>query len=86
MLSPDALGRDPIVTRILWLDGLEAHNRNAYSRCIYIHGTPQESLLGTPVSYGCIRMRSVDVKRLYELVGTGAEVLVTEGHLNKTGL
>jgi len=86
VLSPDALGRDPIVTRILWLDGLEAHNRNAYSRCIYIHGTPQESLLGTPVSYGCIRMRSVDVKRLYELVGTGAEVLVTEGHLNKTGL
>jgi len=86
VLPPDSPGRDPIVTRILWLDGLEAHNRNAYSRCIYIHGTPQESLLGTPVSYGCIRMRSVDVKRLYELVGTGAEVLVTEGHLNKTGL
>lgn len=85
VLPPDAPGRDPIVTRILWLDGLEEHNRNAYSRCIYIHGTPQESLLGTPVSYGCIRMRSVDVKRLYELVGTGAEVLVTEGHLNETG-
>ena len=85
VLPPDAPGRDPIVTRILWLDGLEAHNRNAYSRCIYIHGTPQESLLGTPVSYGCIRMRSIDVKRLYELVGTGAEVLVTEGHLNETG-
>jgi hypothetical protein len=30
-------------------------------------------------------MRSIDVKRLYELVGTGAEVLVTEGHLNETG-
>lgn len=86
VLPPDSQGRDPIVTRILWLDGLEAHNRNAYSRCIYIHGTPQESLLGTPVSYGCIRMRSVDVKRLYELVGTGAEVLVTEGHLNETEL
>ena len=86
VLPSDAPGRDPIVTRILWLDGLESHNRNAFSRCIYIHGTPQESLLGTPASYGCIRMRSVDVKSLYELVGTGAEVLVTEGHLKESGL
>jgi len=83
ILLPDAPGRDPIVTRILWLNGLEAHNRNAFSRCIYIHGTPQESLLGTPVSYGCIRMRSADVKQLYELVGTGAHVLVTEEHLKE---
>jgi lipoprotein-anchoring transpeptidase ErfK/SrfK len=73
------------VTRILWLDGLEAHNRNAFHRCIYIHGTPQESLLGTPVSYGCIRMRSSDVKNLYELVGTGAQVTITEEHLKVTG-
>lgn len=81
VLQPDAPGRDPIVTRILWLDGLESHNRNAFNRCIYIHGTPQESLLGTPVSYGCIRMRSIDVKNLYELVGTGARVTITQGHL-----
>lgn len=86
VLPPDAPGRDPIVTRILWLDGLDVHNRNAFGRCIYIHGTPQESLLGTPASYGCIRMRSVDVKTLYELVGTGAQVLVTQGHLKETGL
>jgi len=81
VLPPDAPGRDPIVTRILWLDGLESHNRNAFNRCIYIHGTPQESLLGTPVSYGCIRMRSIDVKNLYELVGTGARVTITGEHL-----
>ena len=85
VIPPDAPGRDPIVTRILWLDGLEAHNRNAFHRCIYIHGTPQESLLGTPVSYGCIRMRSSDVKNLYELVGTGAQVTITEDHLKVTG-
>ncbi len=74
VLPPDAPGRDPIVTRILWLDGLEAHNRNAFGRCIYIHGTPQESMIGTPASYGCIRMRSADVAALYELVGYGAHV------------
>jgi hypothetical protein len=62
------------VTRILWLDGLDAHNRNAFSRCIYIHGTPQESMIGTPASYGCIRMRSSDVAELYEMVGYGAHV------------
>ena len=81
VLLPDAPGRDPIVTRILWLDGLEGHNRNAFSRCIYIHGTPQEALLGTPASYGCIRMRSVDVANLYELVGRGARVEIVENHL-----
>jgi lipoprotein-anchoring transpeptidase ErfK/SrfK len=86
ILQPDAPGRDPIVTRILWLDGLEEHNRNAFSRCIYIHGTPQESLLGTPVSYGCLRMRSVDVQKLYELVGNGARVEITKGSLKVTNL
>ena len=81
VIPPNAPGRDPIVTRILWLDGLETHNRNAFGRCIYIHGTPQEALLGTPASYGCIRMRSVDVANLYDLVGRGAHVEITTGHL-----
>ena len=81
VLPPDAQGRDPIVTRILWLDGLEVHNRNAFQRCIYIHGTPQESLLGKPVSYGCIRMSSSDVVKLYEIVGNGAQVEITTEHL-----
>jgi lipoprotein-anchoring transpeptidase ErfK/SrfK len=81
VLEPNAPGRDPIVTRILWLDGLEPHNRNAFSRCIYIHGTPQEAMLGAPASYGCIRMSSADVARLYDLVGRGARVEITERHL-----
>lgn len=81
ILPPNAPGRDPIVTRILWLDGKDPHNRNAFSRCIYIHGTPQETLLGTPASYGCIRMRSLDIVRLYDLVGNGARVEITEGPL-----
>lgn len=82
ILQPDAPGRDPIVSRILWLDGLEAHNSNAFSRCIYIHGTPQETFLGAPASFGCIRMRSRDVAKVYDLVGHGARVEIVEGHLN----
>lgn len=74
ILPIDAPGRDPIVTRILWLDGLEERNRRAYDRFIYIHGTPEERTIGTPVSYGCIRLRSRDVIELYETVGTGAVV------------
>jgi lipoprotein-anchoring transpeptidase ErfK/SrfK len=57
-------GRDPIVTRILWLRGLEARNQNAFARYIYIHGTAEEKNIGKPVSYGCIRMRSRDVAAL----------------------
>jgi lipoprotein-anchoring transpeptidase ErfK/SrfK len=79
ILPVDAPGRDPIVTRILWLDGLEAGNRNAYDRFIYIHGTPEERTIGSAASYGCVRMRSRDVMELFETVGVGARVkIVTE--------
>lgn len=74
VLPVNAPGRDPIVTRILWLQGSEGHNRNSFSRNIYIHGTPEERNIGLPVSYGCIRMRSRDVIELYDRVGTGARV------------
>lgn len=74
ILPPDAPGRDPIVTRILWLKGMEPQNRNAYDRYIYIHGTPEERNVGKPASFGCIRMRSRDVIALYETVGRGARV------------
>lgn len=81
ILPVDAPGRDPIVTRILWLDGLEPHNRNAFRRYIYIHGTPEERNIGRPVSYGCIRMRSQDVIELFDTVGVGARVNVTTDSL-----
>jgi len=74
VVRPDSPGRDPIVSRILWLKGLDEQNRQAYSRCIYIHGTPEERNLGKPASFGCIRMRSSDVINLYEMVGVGARV------------
>jgi hypothetical protein len=78
ILQPDAPGRDPIVSRILWLKGLDAGTRNAYSRYIYIHGTAEERRIGTPASFGCIRMRSADVIQLYDLVGVGATVDITQ--------
>ncbi len=79
VIAVDAPGRDPIVTRILWLDGLDAGNKNSFDRLIYIHGTPEERNIGIPASYGCIRMRSIDVISLYETVGTGAKVLIIPG-------
>jgi lipoprotein-anchoring transpeptidase ErfK/SrfK len=81
IVAPDSPGRDPIVTRILWLRGLEAQNVNAFSRDIYIHGTPEERLIGKPASYGCIRMRSGDIIQLYDIVGTGAAVTIVNAPL-----
>jgi L,D-transpeptidase-like protein len=81
ILVPNARGRDPIVTRILWLKGLEPQNRNAYGRYIYIHGTPVENQIGKPASYGCIRMRSQDILRVFPTVGIGTRVDIVQGRL-----
>ena len=81
IVPPDSPGRDPIVSRILWLRGRESQNSRAYSRYIYIHGTPEERNIGLPVSYGCIRMRSSDVIELFAVVGTGARVVIADAPL-----
>ena len=83
ILKPNAPGRDPIVTRILWLRGLERGNARAFARNIYIHGTPVEQLIGRPVSYGCIRMRSRDVARLFGAVGVRTKVAVLNTGLRR---
>ncbi len=75
----NAPGRDPIVSRIFWLKGLEPQNARAYERYIYIHGTAEERTLGTPASYGCVRMASRDIIWLYNLVGKGAKVDIIPG-------
>lgn len=65
-------GRDYVLTRIMWLDGLE-QGRNkgpgadSHSRYIYLHGTNQEHLLGQPASHGCIRLSNHDVMVVYSL-------------------
>jgi len=69
---------DHVLTRILWLDGVEEHNANTRDRYIYIHGTNQEHLIGTPVSHGCVRMRNADVLDLFARVEPGTEVEIRE--------
>ena len=65
---------DLVMTRILWLDGLESRNANTHGRYVYIHGTNHEDEIGTPASHGCIRMRNADVIELFEWVEAGTPV------------
>lgn len=76
-------GRDWILTRILWLRGLESgRNRSGHvdsmRRYIYIHGTPDEGALGSPASHGCIRMSNADVVELFDRVAIGTPVEISE--------
>jgi hypothetical protein len=73
--------RDWILTRILWLEGLEPGvNRggevDTLRRFVYIHGTADEHLVGQPASHGCIRMRDQDIAELFERVPTGTPVRI----------
>jgi len=74
---------DVIMSRIMWLEGMEpGRNKggyvDTYQRYIYIHGTNHEDQIGTPTSIGCIRMRNRDVVDLFRLVEVGSEVLIEE--------
>ncbi len=70
-------GDDLVMSRILWLDGLETRNANSHERFIYIHGTNHEELIGQPASHGCIRMKNADVAELYRLVPVETKVVIT---------
>lgn len=73
----DAAGHDLVLTRILRLEGIERRNRNTRARFIYLHGTDRETLVGTPASMGCVRLRNADMIELFDLVpvGTGLTIL-----------
>ncbi len=81
--APTPLGATRLSPRILWLEGTQAWNRNAYRRYIYIHGTPEENKIGSCASFGCIRMRSRDVIDLYRRVRKGTPVEVVPGHVGE---
>jgi L,D-transpeptidase YbiS len=70
-------GEDLIMTRILWLDGLEPGNANTHDRYIYIHGTNHEDKIGTPASIGCIRMKNADLIELFDQVAEGTRVEIS---------
>jgi len=81
--NPD---RDWILTRILWLGGLEpginqSGSVDTLQRYIYIHGCPDEETMGVPDSHGCIRMCNDDVVALFDSVSTGTRVLISEASL-----
>ncbi len=74
---------DDVTTRILWLKGEEkginlGGKVDSYNRYVYIHGTPEEGLLGTPASHGCIRMKNEEVISLYDMTSVGTLVLILE--------
>lgn len=78
IVSANAPGRDAIVSRVIWLRGMDGTTANTRERCIYIHGTAEERSIGRRASYGCIRMRSRDVIALYGLVHIGMHVRISE--------
>jgi len=73
--------RDWILTRILWLSGLEV-GKNRFGECdtmrryIYIHGTPDERILGVPRSKGCIQMYNKDLIALFNTIPVGTKILI----------
>ncbi|TAJ13358.1 L,D-transpeptidase [Patescibacteria group bacterium] len=77
--SPIDTNEDLVTTRIMWLEGEEPNINqgsgvDSHSRYIYIHGTPEEGLIGQPASHGCIRMKNDDVVKLFNTVPTGTLV------------
>lgn len=77
------MGQDDVTTRILWLQGEEpglnkGGDIDSYNRNIYIHGTPEEGLIGTPSSKGCLRMKNNEVKELFEYAFIGMKVLILD--------
>ena len=69
---------DLVMSRILWLDGLDEQNANTRDRFIYIHGTKHEDKVGMPASCGCVRMRNADVVELFDLVDEGTPVVIED--------
>ncbi|MBI3561362.1 MAG: L,D-transpeptidase [Gammaproteobacteria bacterium] len=74
--------RDWILTRILWLSGLEPGFNRLYAvdtmrRYIYIHGCPDDDVMGMPSSHGCIKMKNQDIVRLYDVTAVGTRVLIS---------
>ena len=73
-IAREGPGEDLVLTRILWLDGLDEQNANTHSRYIYVHGTNHETLLGSRASHGCVRLSNRAMVQLFDLVSVGTPV------------
>lgn len=73
----DNTSDDLVLTRILWLEGVEKHNGNTKERYIYLHGTNHENMLGQAVSHGCVRFSNLDIIDVFDCldVGDAVEIL-----------
>lgn len=69
--TKNANGKDPIISRVLFINGLEPHNANSMSRYIRIHGTPYVEQIGKPVSLGCVRFTPWDIASLCQFIKVG---------------
>lgn len=67
----EGLEEDLILSRILRLEGLDEANANTLERCIYLHGTNREEMLGQAASHGCVRLGNADIIELFDMVGEG---------------
>lgn len=67
-----------VLTRIMWLDGLEEKNATTLRRYIYIHATSHEEKIGTPYSEGCVMLTNKDMVELYDLVDENTRVFIYE--------
>ena len=83
--SPELMAENPnrdwILTRILWLSGVELGvnrlgNVDTMQRYIYIHGTPDSTDMSSIGSHGCVRMRNADIIQLFDMVPVGTPVLI----------
>lgn len=79
--QPFTTGKDEVTTRALRLEGIESGinkggKQDSFNREIYIHGTPEEGLIGSPASHGCVRMKNLDVMDLFERVKEGTFVVI----------
>jgi lipoprotein-anchoring transpeptidase ErfK/SrfK len=80
-LNPDdplPTTEDLVMSRILWLDGIDGDNANTRERFIYVHGTKHEDKIGQRDSHGCVRLRNADVIELFDLVDEGTLVVIEE--------
>ena len=81
--NPENIDKDLITSRILWLTGCESGVNqggevDSYQRYIYIHGTANEKMIGTPASIGCIRMQNNDVISLFRQIAKDTPVIIIE--------
>ena len=77
--------RDWILSRILWLCGVESGinrggNVDTMRRYVYIHGCPDSDAMGTPSSHGCVKMRNRDIMALFDTIEVGTKVLIEDSN------